>query len=106
MSDINSLMSIETLNLTIDQKLLFTLDSMVRTIIESESYRMIEIEYILSKKYRGDFFGLLNELNVYVEFFYLNMVLNNLKSSESFNGDTNTIVVVNEEMLNRILSVL
>lgn len=50
----------------------------------------IRIEYL------GDFYGLLLHLNTNREFLYINTLLNNLNSSNEYDGSLKTIVILEE----------
>ncbi len=63
-----------------------------------------EIEYQKVNKYIGDFYGLLEDLLVPTELYYLTTVLNNLNSSSGFDGTTNVIVLIENSFANKLLN--
>lgn len=64
----------------------------------------IPIDGQVARKYRGDFFGLLNTLNVPVELYQVTLDLNDMDSSDDYLGNGGKIKVVNETYIKDILS--
>ncbi len=63
-----------------------------------------EIDFQLANKYIGDFHSLLLEINVPTELLYITTILNNLNSSNDFDGKTNKVFLIDPTFVNLLTS--
>jgi len=59
-----------------------------------------EIRPVATHKHEGDFFGLLQHLGIAKELHVVHLLINNLNSPGDYLGETNSIYVINEEVVN------
>jgi len=94
--------------LTITNKYPYTKDTIrkinaVTQWLEEKDFFIIEIDFTTSKKFYGDFSGLLNSLNVPLVLHPYIMSINNIDSSDMHMTDIKELKLVNEDKIKSIL---
>lgn len=86
-----------------DENFLFIIQSYMPLIRNGEVSSVTPTNQQLYK-YRGDFYGLLNELGVSKPYHYATLLLNNLRSSADFNTDMSEITIPSTAFIDMIHS--
>ena len=65
---------------------------------------LLPIEPLVADKYRGDFYGLLDQLNIGIKYHYPTLLINGLDSPQEYNGETVIFVLSQNNEIDRILN--
>lgn len=68
------------------------------------NYSTVTIEPYLTKKFRGDFYGLLIEKNINPIAHYASLRINGFKNPSDYQGDINTFLVSSTELIVNIMN--
>ena len=66
--------------------------------------RLVSLEPVIADKYRGDLYGLLDELNIDFKYHYPIMIINDLSSPADYDGVPFLLVFDNDNDIDRILN--
>ena len=61
------------------------------------------VEYNVAQKYRGDYYGLLHELNVPGDEWFITLLLNGMKSPYQYKGEAGMVRTADRETVNGLL---
>lgn len=97
-------MQIKTLIGTTDNfyhetKFLELIESHLTFLRNAEGVMTLPVSSLASEKYRGDFFGLLADMNIPKDHWHIAMRVNDLRSSADFTGKMDVILVPNNQSL-------
>lgn len=77
----------------IDRYKLIIMYENFRTVFSIGDVKYINISPVMGAKYRGDYYGLLNELRVPPDLYYPILRINNLDSSSNYDGKTLEVII-------------
>ncbi len=77
----------------INPKFLLLIESHVQHLKTSAGSRLLDVTSQQSVKYQGDFFGLLDDLQVDKKYHHIVMRVNNLHSSADYTSDMKMVIV-------------
>ena len=75
---------------------------MLRTELDKNITDSMEIETNVGYAWKGDFYGLLSEKEIPVQFHFPHLLVNGLSSSQDYNGDIKIIKLIDLQYLNGI----
>lgn len=96
--EINNLVS-KTDDNFFDTKFLELIESHLTYLRGLETNMVLPVSSLNSEKYRGDFFGLLADMNVPKDHWHITMRVNDYKSSADFDGKRDHIVIPSSQTL-------
>ncbi len=81
-------------------------ETAVSEIKKQELYTVNSIKPQLADMYIGDFHGLLRELGTFPQYYHINCRINDLVSSDQFEGRTFDIKLVHEDVLEMLTQII
>lgn len=71
---------------------------------DHEGTNVVPLEPAFSYKWKGDFFGMLNELNVRPQYYRVHLLVNDLASPSDWDGETDIVVNVSSNLIDSLLT--
>ena len=95
--------------LHINSRIILTKDKIrkinsVIKLLSEEDLKTIDLPITITRKFKGDFSGLLNSIGVPSYLHHATMIINNISSSDSFLEDIEKIKIIKENNNQKILS--
>ena len=89
-----------------DTQFLILIESHLTYLRKSDGLRVISVSEHQGYKYEGDFFGLLDDLNVEKKYHHIVMRVNGLDSSADFKGDLDHVLLPSLSEIDMLKSIL